>query len=363
MYYRAIRNDVLRSKAITLTTMLFVAAAAMLVALAAILLVNLAGAIDTLMTRAQTPHFMQMHAGDLDRARLAAFAEQHEAVADFQAVEFLNVDSAQILFQNGSLTGSVQDNGFSVQSDQFDYLLDLDGNIIQVADGEIYVPLAYMQDGTARVGDTVTVAGKAFTVAGPLRDSQMQPLLSSSKRFLVSPSAFAAIKPFGNVEYLIEFRLRDLAALGAFETAYTAAGLEANGPTITYPLFRMLNGLSDGLMIAVILLVSALVIAIAFLCIRFTLLARIEEDYREIGVMLVFLAILAYVNGVLNGFRKISPAVAIRFGISQEKSSGDKRFRLSVNRLLGTNVFLGLKDVLARKKLYATISAKRWPAR
>ena len=47
----------------------------------------------------------------------------------------------------------------------------------------------------------------------------------------------------------------------------------------------MLNGLSDGLMIGVILLISALVIAVAFLCIRFTLLAKIEEDYREIGVM------------------------------------------------------------------------------
>lgn len=423
MYYRAIRNDILRSKAITLTTMGFVAAAAMLVALAAILVVNLAGAIDTLMTRAQTPHFMQMHAGNLDTARLAAFAAQHEAVADFQAVEFLNVDSAQIHFQNGSLAGSVQDNGFSVQSAKFDFLLDLDGDVITVADGEVYVPLAYMQDGTARVGDTLTVAGKAFIVAGPLRDSQMQPLLSSSKRFLISPNDFAAIKQFGSVEYLIEFRLHDLAALGAFETAYTAAGLEANGPTITYPLFRMLNGLSDGLMIAVLLLVSALVIAIAFLCIRFTLLAKIEEDYREIGVMkaiglrvadikkiylakyaaiaaagsllgfglsllvrdallanirlymgesdnadlapllgilgvlLVFVAILTYVNGVLNGFRKISPAEAVRFGVSQEKASGGKRFRLSVNRLLSTNIFLGMKDVLARKKLYATMLA------
>ncbi len=47
----------------------------------------------------------------------------------------------------------------------------------------------------------------------------------------------------------------------------------------------MMNGLSDGLMIVVILLISALVVAIAFLCIRFTLLAKIEEDYREIGVM------------------------------------------------------------------------------
>lgn len=53
MYYRLLRNDILRSKAIALTTMLFVAAAAMLVSLAAILIVNLSGAIDALMARAK----------------------------------------------------------------------------------------------------------------------------------------------------------------------------------------------------------------------------------------------------------------------------------------------------------------------
>jgi putative ABC transport system permease protein len=423
MYYRAIRNDIVRSKAITLTTMLFVAAAAMLVSLAAILVVNLSDAIDTLMRQAKTPHFMQMHAGALDMARLTAFTEQEEAVAEFQVIEFLNIDGVQIVFEGDSLADSVQDNGFSVQSEKFDFLFDLDGNIIQVADGEVYVPVNYMQDGTATVGDRVEVAGKQFTVTGFLRDSQMNSLLSSSKRFLVSQNEFAALRGFGSVEYLIEFRLHDLATLGAFESAYTAAGLEANGPTITYPLFKMLNGLSDGLMIAVILLVSALVVTVAFLCIRFTLLAKIEDDYREIGVMkaiglrvsdikkiylakytaiaaagsllgfglsfvfrdtllanirlfmgesenaslapllgvisvlLMYLAIVAYVNGVLGRFRKIPPAEAIRFGISQEKSSGAKHFRLSMNKLLSTNVFLGMKDVLARKKIYATMLA------
>ena len=43
MYYRAILNDIRKSKAITFTTMLFVAAAALLVSLAAILVVNLFG--------------------------------------------------------------------------------------------------------------------------------------------------------------------------------------------------------------------------------------------------------------------------------------------------------------------------------
>jgi putative ABC transport system permease protein len=176
-----IRNDVLKSKAITVTTMIFVAAAAMLVSLAAILVVNLMGSIDTLMTQAKTPHFMQMHSGEIDNARLAAFAKQNGNVDGFQVVEFLNVDGAQIRFDNRSLADSVQDNGFSTQNKQFDYLLDLDGNPISVSDGELYVPICYMKDNTAKVGDKAVIGTKEFTVAGFLRDSQMNPMLSSSK--------------------------------------------------------------------------------------------------------------------------------------------------------------------------------------
>lgn len=83
----------------------------------------------------------------------------------------------------------------------------------------------------------------------------------------------------------MSLRLKDSSQISAFETEYISQGLEANGPTITYPLFKMLNAISDGLMIAVILLISVLVLVIAFMCIRFTLLAKIEDDYHEIGVM------------------------------------------------------------------------------
>ncbi|MGE7091854.1 ABC transporter permease [Lysinibacillus sp. NPDC048646] len=421
MYNRIICNDILKSKAITLTTMIFVAASAMLVSLAAILVVNLSGSLDTLMKQAKTPHFMQMHSGEIDSARLTSFSEHNNNVDDFQVIEFLNMDGAQIIFGDRSLANSVQDNGFSMQSEKFDYLLDLDGNIINVSDGELYVPISYMRDNTTKVGDEAVISGKKFTVAGFLRDSQMNSSLSASKRFLVSENDYAQIRNLGSMEYLIEFRLKDLSALGAFETAYVSAGLEVNGPTVTYGLFKTMNALSDGMMIAVILLVSALVVAIAFMCIRFTLLAKIEDDYREIGVMkaiglrvsdikkiylakyaaiavvgsifgfvlsmlfkgmllenirlymgesehssfallfgilgilLVFLAIIAYVSGVLKRFRKISVAEAIRFGTSQEKNVGAKRFRLSRNKLLHTNIFLGIKDVLTRKSLYATM--------
>lgn len=425
MNFRIIGNDILKNKVITFVTMIFVAAAAMLVSLAAILIMNLSGALDTLMTKAETPHFLQMHAGDIDHARLTSFAEQNSNVDEFQVVDFLNIDGSQIKLGENTLTNSVQDNGFSKQNDKFDYLLDLDGNIINVSDGELYVPISYMRENITKVGDKAIISGQEFVVAGFLRDSQMNSTLSASKRFLVSENDYEKMEKLGSIEYLIEFRLKDLSALGEFETAYAAAELEANGPTVTYTLFKMMNALSDGMMIAVILFVSALVVAIAFICIRFTLLSKMEDDYQEIGVMkaiglrisdikriyfvkyiaiatvgsvlgfglsilfkgillenirlymgeaanssfallfgmigilVIFFSILLYVNGVLKHFQKISVVEAIRFGTSQEKSSGAKRYYLNLtkNGLFNTNIFLGMKDVLTRKKLYATMLA------
>lgn len=43
--------------------------------------------------------------------------------------------------------------------------------------------------------------------------------------------------------------------------------------------------MSDGMMISILLLISLLIVLMTFMCIRFTLLAKIEEDYKEIGVM------------------------------------------------------------------------------
>lgn len=285
MNNRIIRNNIFRNKAVSFTVTLFIAAAAMLISLSAILSVTLSGAVGRLMREAKTPHFMQMHSGELSLSELTAFAEENSSVSDFQVLEFLNIDSSQIRLGSHSLIDSVQDNGFCIQNDRFDILLDLNDEPIRPGSGELYVPVCYFKDGTVKLGDEAVVSGKTFVVAGFVRDSQMNSALASSKRFVVSGEDWHMLQPYGSVEYLIEFRLYDRSELGAFETAYSEAKLPANGPAITWPLFQMISSVSDGIMIAVILLIGALVIVIALLCVRFTLLAKMEDDYREIGVM------------------------------------------------------------------------------
>ena len=422
MYRKLMINDIKKSKLITVTIALFIVLAALLTSLAAILSVNLSTSMDRMMETAKTPHFLQMHSGDIDVEKLYTFANAQDHMEDFQVLSFLNIEGAEMMIGENSLADSVQDNGLSVQSARFDFLLDMDGRIIQPTDGEIYVPLYYMKSGQARVGDRVFIHGVHFTVAGFLRDSQMNASMISSKRFLIGESDFERIREFGKLEYLIEFRLDEPSKVSDLESAYLAAKLPANGPpAITYSLFKLANAIDDGIMIAVVILVSILVIIVSFLCIRFTLVAKIEEDYREIGVLkaiglrtknikrlylakygamagiactigfalsflikepflanirlymgdsgkvgfgvmfgllasiFIFFVVVLYVNGVLSRFKQISPAEAIRFGAPQEKTKSARGFRLSGSRILTPNIFLGLKDVMLRKKLYFTM--------
>lgn len=285
IYKRMMINDFKRSRLISITTFIFIAIATMLLSLSAILFANLTSSIDDFMERAETPHFMQMHSGKLDRERLGQFALSNQGVDQFQVREFVNVEAGDIIINGNSFDGGIQDTGLVSQGSTFDFLLDMDGNTIEPKAGQIYVPLNYMKDGSIKEGDFLDIYGFKFKVSGFLRDSQMNSPLASSKRFLLSDKDFESIKPYGKMEYLIEFRLKNIEDINAFEAQYVNSGLEANGPTLTYPLFRMINGLSDGLMIAVTLLMSFLVVGIAFLCIRFTLLARLEDEYQEIGVL------------------------------------------------------------------------------
>src|SRR5690625_4908558 len=401
--------------------MLFITVATPLISLVAILTINLIGSIDTLTKQAQVPDFLQIHSRDIDHERIQSFAAIHENVKDSKVLDFLNIPGAKIQLGENSLIDNVQDNGFTTQSPNFDYLLDLDGQPIQPAVGELYVPIGYLREGIAQMGDEAKIAGKQFQMAGFLRDAQINSPLASSKRFLVHEKDYQELVSEGTLEYLIEFQLKDPSKTNEFETAYAEAGLEANGPTLTGGLFKIINGLSDGIMIAVILLVGFLIVMIAFMCIRFTLLTKIEEDYQEIGTMkaiglrlkdikniyvakyafltvvgcciglllsfvfskpllenirlymgesdyiswsilfaifgsgLVFLFVITYIHFLLRRFRKISVASALRTGSPEEKLARNNYFLLCENKRLPTNVFLGIKDVLSRKKLYATM--------
>lgn len=285
MKKRILWNDIKENRLLAITTWLFMAISAFMFALTCFLFVSLLTSVDTLMEEAQTPDFLQMHAGKIEKEPLIQFAEKNEKVRDYQILNFLNLENSSMILKGHSLADSTQDNGVCVQSGSFDYLLDLENEMIQVSDGEIYVPVCYRKEYGLTIGDTMQIGANSFIIAGFLRDSQMNSMMASSKRFLVSQSDYEKLKEAGSEEYLIEFLLKEGTDVNAFAAEYTEVGLSSNGPAITKPLIRMMNALSDGLMILIILLVSVVLLLISMLCIRFTLLTQLETDWKEIGMM------------------------------------------------------------------------------
>ena len=285
MKKRLIVNDLQANKLVAVSTCIFMAASALLLGLSILLFGSLSSSIDCLMETAQTPDFLQMHAGEIDEEELALFSEERGDVEAMQVCRFLNLQNSQLSIGGKSLIDNMQDNGLCCQNHSFDFLIDAENKRIQPDPGEVYVPVCYKREYGIQTGDVMQIGLQELGVAGFLRDSQMNSMMASSKRFLVNQADYERMRPLGHEEYLIEFKLREGSDTNAFSTAYEDAGLPGNGPTITYPLVKMMNALSDGMMILVILLVSAVVLFISMLCIRYIILTQLEKDKREIGLL------------------------------------------------------------------------------
>ncbi|MCI9976276.1 ABC transporter permease [Clostridioides difficile] len=292
MLKRILLKDLTRNKVVTITLFIFILLASMLVSSSINIIVELTDSMTSLFQKSHAPHYVQMYSGKLQQKEIDKFSAKTPYIKKQQTSELLNVNGANIFLGNKveNQANSVLENSFTKQNDKFDFLLDMDNQIMQIKDGEIGVPVYYMKQSNLKIGDTIKIINgnffMEFTIKDFIRDSQMNPSLVTSKRFLISDNDWNTLKSnIGESEYLIEFILDDINKISEFETLYQSTKLPQTGTSVTYSIYKLLNSLSDGIVITIIILISILLITISILCLRFTLITTIEEDYREIGVM------------------------------------------------------------------------------
>lgn len=290
LFSKILKKDIQRNKIITATLFAFILLAALLVSSAAGMLTELFGSMNNLYQKADGPHFVQMHSGAFEQSQLEQFAANNELVKKEQIIEMLNINGAHIVLGNNetSEANSIMENAFVKQAKDFDYLLDMDNQVLEMQDGEVAVPLYHMQQYGLKLGDKVTVSDgsykKEFIITAFARDVLMNASMLNSKRFLISDHDWDSLKEnLGEAEYLIEFQMNDVSKIRDLETSYQNSGMPKKGTAITYSLYMLINALTDGIVAAVIIFISILLIIIAALCLRFTIAATLEEDYKEIG--------------------------------------------------------------------------------
>ena len=292
-----IKKGVKNGSGVDGTLFLLIFVSALLMALGAVVIQRLSGALEQMAEVAMPPHYLQMHVGEIDPEAVESFAQETGLVAHFEIQDMVNIEGINIDIQrkdgtNTGLSDSLLDNYFVKQNQRFDYLLDLHNLPVEMAIGEIGVPVGYAKEKNIGLGDEVRVSmgteNMRFSVAHIIRDAQMGSSLASSIRFLVSDQDFDALnaKAFRR-EAIIAFRLYDEGKISAFEGLYKSedAHMPQNGVGITLPLIMLLNGIGDGLLSGLLILVSAVLMTIAVFNMRFAILSALEEEAKAIGTL------------------------------------------------------------------------------
>ncbi|PQZ53293.1 ABC transporter permease [Bacillus sp. MYb209] len=292
MIRRMLKRDFSQNKMIIVILFMFIMLSTLLMVSASSMVVTLFSSMGQLFKQSNAPHFVQMHAGEINQKSIDSFVAKTPFVKEQQTAETILLNGSNVFIKNKEHAehNSVMDISFVKQSTSFDFLLDLNNKVIDVSKGEIGVPIYYMQKYDLHIGEKIWIVKNnielEFTISTFVRDVQMNPSIVSSKRFVISDVDWKRVKRnFGESEYLIEFQLTDLNKINEFENLYQSSNLPQKGPSITYSLYKTLNSLTDGIIAAVIMIISTLLMLIAILCIRFTIITSMEEDYREIGVM------------------------------------------------------------------------------
>ena len=428
MLLKILKKDVIRNYIILSILFFFMTLSVVLVSSGTFMIHELFSSVNGFFEKSEVPHVVQMHAGDVDPKAIENFAIENEFVKAYQLSKMLSINNQDILFKGQKSSSNIMDISFVQQNKSFDFLLNSKNETETVERNHIGVPVYYKERMNLNVGDTVTLQKNAFrkdfVIQYFLRDAQMNAPIISSKRFLINPLDYEVVEEnFKNKEYLIEFMLTDIEKMEVFKKQYSDASLPSKGPMVDSSLFKIMNALSDGIIAVVIIFVSLLLMAIALLCIRFSIITTMEEDFESIGAMktigfqysyikkiyhfkYIFIAIIATIIGyllsfqvnpiltknitlymgnsmtslfsyvlpmigsisimfmmiffcglIINRFKKISPVETLQIS----KSTGNKKKPLwnglSVKNLnkLPLNIFLALKDVLIRIKMYSLL--------
>lgn len=294
MNFSIIEKDLKRNWLIHAVLLLFILFSTCLTVLSVILTVQTVISISAMYRIAQPPHFLQMHKGELNEHELKQFMSSYPGLEYWQMVTMINIygENIELKGEDGkyNLSDLRLDIGLVRQNEERDLLLDSHHQKVALREGEIGIPSLLRDMYNINIGDQVILRQdglvKEFTIREFVLDSQMNSPLTTSTRILLSDKDFETLSGrMGEHEYLIEGYFGHSDEASAFKTAYENAGLPQNGQAVTYTIIFLLSALTDMIMVFLLLLVSCLLILIAFICVRFTILAAIQEEILEIGTM------------------------------------------------------------------------------
>ena len=288
MYLDILKKDLKRKKAMNIILLLFIILATMFVASSVNNIINVTTALDSYFKMANAPDYLvatmnKNLAVDIDETVSSA-----SAVDSYEAENILFLSSDNFIYEDENII--TPGGTHLVHSDIcMNYFLS-DGSILETVEpGEFYMTEAKADALGVDVGDKLIIelngVKREFVLAGKIKDALFGPNQLSFTRYIISEEDSSVFLSAENTEEYYGGTLVYIYSTD-IKTALTQIKPLVNNSILTMDrAFMKFCYIFDMIVVGILLVVSIILIIIAFVVLRFTISFTLSEEFCEIGVM------------------------------------------------------------------------------
>lgn len=290
MYLSILKKDLKRKRAMNIILLLFIILATMFVSSSVSNIINVTTALDSYFEMANAPDYFAITmnknlAVDIDETVSSASAVDRYATEN---VLFLSSDN--FFYEDEDIIVNIKGGVNLIHSDIcMNYFLS-DGSILEtVGKGEFYMAEGEADALGVDVGDKLTIelngVSREFVLADKIKDALLGSKGLTVTRYIISEEDFNYFLSAENTE---EYYGGTLVYIYSSNIETVLPQIKPLVDNSAFTLDRAMMKfcyIFDMVVVGILLVVSIILIIIAFVVLRFTIFFTLSEEFREIGVM------------------------------------------------------------------------------
>ena len=288
MYQNILKKDLKRKRAMNIILLLFMILATMFVSSSVSNIINVTTALDSYFEMANAPDYFAVTMNKNLTVDLDETVSSASAVDRYATENTLFLMPENFIYEDKDIVIKVGTN--LVHSDIcMNYFLS-DGSILEtVEQGEFYMAEGKADALGVDVGDKLTIelngVSREFVLADKIKDALFGPDQMSVTRYIISEEDFECFLSAENTEENYGGTLVYIYSSN-IETVLTQIKPLIDNSALTMDRAVMkFSYIFDMIVVGILLVVSIILIIIAFAVLRFTISFTLSEEFREIGVM------------------------------------------------------------------------------
>lgn len=288
MYRNILKKDLKRKRAMNTILLLFMILATMFVSSSVNNIINVTTALDNYFEMADVPDYFAVVMNKNLSVEIEETVSAASAVDRYAAENVLYLSNDNFIYEDRDIV--IKGDTYLVHSDIcMNYFLS-DGSILEmVRPGEFYMTEGEADALGVDVGDKLTIelngVSREFVLADKIKDALLGSKGVSFTRYIISEEDFHDFLSAENTEEYYGGTLVYLYSSDMEAVLPQIKPLVENSALTMDRTVMKLSYIFDMIVIGILLVVSMILIIVAFVVLRFTISFTLSEEFREIGVM------------------------------------------------------------------------------